>query len=155
MAATVRWEFVGDWAAVLFEGRPADDDFAAWLRVYPDVIGRLRGMLVYARGGGPDAAQRSQLSAITQQREATHATAIVTDSRLMRSAVAAFNWFLPAHAQKGVVFAPDQLDRAFQHLKVPREERSQLETAVAELLGRPLARAQPVARARAMTHLRR
>jgi len=123
---------VGDYAVIVHtEARPTDDAWNGWLDTYRMRMTELRGVLIYSLGGGPDAEQRRRLLDLLERSEQVPPTAIVTPSRLMRVLVTALNWFLSPKAQ-GAIFAPTELERALDHLRVPASGREPLRAALAQ-----------------------
>ena len=90
----------------------------------------IKRILVLSAGGSLNVKQRSEVE--------THLgklrTAVLTDSMVTRGAVTALKWFkVPIAA-----FAPNQIERAMDHIGVPKDERTAvlktLEQAKARLL---------------------
>jgi hypothetical protein len=81
-------------------------------------------ILVYTAGGSPNTAQRARRNALLGDRNIPQA--VVTASALARAAGTAISWFQPTFR----LFAPDQLEKALDHLAVPGGARLRLRRAI-------------------------
>jgi hypothetical protein len=117
---------VGGVAVIVHDAEaPSDAEWASWVSDFRVIAGKLKGILIYSQGGGPNGPQRSQLTALFEELEATPPTAIVTSSVAMRGIVTAIRWFLPA-TNRVRSYAPADMDRALADLGVPREGRAEV-----------------------------
>jgi hypothetical protein len=131
------WVFVEGYAIIVHDDKtPSASDWQRWLEACLETRDQLHGLLVYSQGGGPDAGQRSQLLEIIKDGRVKYPTAILTPSTLMRAMITALNWFLPS-AARAEVFAPTQLERAFDHLRVPEATRAALRSGLGRALAKP------------------
>lgn len=127
---TMLWEFVGPLQlVVLVHGAKAPGDaeweaYAAWLHaVYGS--GKLRRVLVFADGPGPNARQRQRLHYFGEH---TVSTAVVTHTVVARGVVTALSWFYEIRA-----FSPVKLDAALEYLAIPRFDRIGVRKTIAAL----------------------
>ncbi len=112
------------------DASPTDEQWNQALQFYRDVadLGALR-TLVFTEGAAPNAAQRARLKAVT--RGAKMPIAVLTSSAIARGAGVAIGWFNPLFR----VFAPDEIDRALDHLDAVGLDRELLKLTLEELKG--------------------
>ena len=128
-------KLVGDVRLVLqAAGRPTHDEIAQHIDEAMRMAGSVRAVLVIADGpdaAGPDAAQRAKMARAGMLRVPT---AVVTESVLARRIMTAVSWIGGGSIR---AFAPEQLHRAFEFLKISVPVRAripaQLEVLKAEL----------------------
>jgi hypothetical protein len=108
---------------------PTDAEWAEWINEYRIVAGKLKAILVYSLGGGPNGQQRAQLTDLFPQLERVPQTYVVTSSVAMRGIVTAIRWFLPA-SQRVKVYAPQDLEKALVEMGLTNEERAEVTRAV-------------------------
>jgi hypothetical protein len=117
---------------------PGSDEWAAWVKEYRVIAGKLKGLLIYSLGGGPNGQQRHELTSVFGEIESNPPACIVTSSIAMRGIVTAIRWFLPA-SQRVKCFALNDLERAMTELgmgpdvrkDVPKLIENHLKTLVA------------------------
>jgi hypothetical protein len=122
---------------------PNDDEWAAWVREYRVIAGKLRAILVYSLGGGPNGKQRGDLTAIFPELSNIPHTYIVTSSVAMRGIVTAIGWFLPQD-RRVKTYPITELSRALADINVsPRgsAEITRVIQAHLETFGRATRRA--------------
>jgi hypothetical protein len=107
---------------------PDDDEWNRLLDVFrqlPD-LKRIR-VLVFTYGGAPNARQRALLNEVLQN--ARPPVAVITPSAFARAAGTAISWFIPSIR----TFAPEEVDRALDHLDASEADRRRLSEALVEL----------------------
>lgn len=136
------WQYVEHLRLMILvhgDAPPSDPDWEVYAselhRIYPQ--GKLRRVLVFSDGPGPNASQRQRL-----HHNGVHPlqTAVVTHALLARGIVTALSWFYEIRA-----FAPTALDAAFSYLTIPQTEWTTIRKTVATLrmqLSEPAAPAQ-------------
>jgi hypothetical protein len=115
---------------------PADAEWEQLVEYYRQAAASRRvQILVSTEGGSPNAKQRARL------KESVNVVgvrvAIVTSSVLARAAGVAVHWFNPQLR----VFAPNELERAFDYLELRDEYRQEVRAALAALRRELLERA--------------
>jgi hypothetical protein len=121
-------------------GRPTDGEVDLHIDQAMAMASSVRAVLVVTDGpdaGGPDAGQRAKMARVGMLRMPT---AVVTESVLARGVMTAVSWLgAPVRA-----FAPEDLFRAFDFLKISSPVRARiparLEALKAELRGEPRGR---------------
>jgi hypothetical protein len=137
-------KLVGDVRLVLqVAGRPTNDEIAQHIDEALAMAGSVRAVLVIADGpdaAGPDAGQRAKMARAGMLRVPT---AVVTESVLARRIMTAVSWIAGAPIR---AFAPEQLFRAFEFLKISGPVRAripdQIEAMKAQLRRGPIVAAQ-------------
>ena len=117
---------------VVAHGReaPAAAEWDAFIAECRELGDKIKRMLVFTAGGSLDAGQRVQV----EREFGKLQIAVLTDSLVVRGVVTALSWFrVPIAA-----FAPDQLARAMDHIKVPPDERDTLRKGLARAKARVL-----------------
>jgi len=89
------------------------DEYLAALRARDQE--KLRS-LAFTDGGAPNTAQRKALNSILQGKTSTGA--VVSPNAMVRGVVTALSWF----NAKIKVFSPDEVERAFEYLGIPKPE---------------------------------
>ena len=107
---------------------PTDEEWSLVLEFYRGVadLGALR-TLVFTEGAAPNAAQRARLKTATHG--AKIPIAVLTSSTIARGAGIAIGWFNPLFR----VFAPDEIERAMDHLDAANGDRELLKRTLGEL----------------------
>ncbi len=122
MRRTSAWQWVGDYLVEVFAGDHVDN--AAWADLLKDITARrttMKGVLVLPGSAAPSATQRAKLTEVLGG--APIPAAILSSSMLVRTATTALNYFGHGRARG---FAPDELEAAFDHLRIPQEERPRM-----------------------------
>lgn len=127
MAATLRFAKVHD-TAVLAHGdtTPSDSDWTAWVQAYSGYLREgVRELLVVTSGGGPNAAQRKQLThainAFDREVAPKLRTAICSSSSLARGIMTAIVWLTRAPL-RGFDF--NARTEALDYLQTPQPDRA-------------------------------
>jgi hypothetical protein len=90
---------------------------------------RVRRILVFSDGEGPDARQRKRLhNKGLYAHDDPVETAVITHSMVVRGIVTAISWFTDIRA-----FAPQEIDEAFRYLTIPTTEWEATRASVAKL----------------------
>jgi hypothetical protein len=110
------------------EASPTDEEWEQKLELYREVpdLKRMR-ILVFTLGGAPNSKQRARLNHVIADHHIPQA--VLTNSTLARAAGTAISWFQPTFK----MFAPDQLEPALDHLKLPQDERPVVRGALREM----------------------
>ncbi len=111
------------------EESPTDsewDDFLTMMRRDGAELAK-RKVLVITNGGGPDANQRKRLAATIK--DARFPTAVVSDSIKVRFVSSTVALFHRDHRS----FAIDEMQDAYDHLRLTPEERSRADIAIKDL----------------------
>jgi hypothetical protein len=108
------------------ENPPSDAEWNALLDEYLTKPG-VAHVLVYSAGGAPNAKQRVRLTSVLSLRGGS--VAVLTPSKLARAAGMALNLFRPEIR----VFAPSELDLAFDYLGANEVERAMLARVLDEV----------------------
>jgi hypothetical protein len=93
---------------------PVDKEWHAYvddLTVHGD---RLKGILVYTAGGGPNAAQRKYLAELWTRRGSMLPVALMSPSTVVRGMVTAMNWVLPKPIRTFNAEQPEEAARFLQ-----------------------------------------
>jgi hypothetical protein len=127
---TCRWELCGSiFVAVHSHAAPLDAEYDDGLRGYETHLGRFRGILIFTRGGAPNARQRKRTTDFWVGRDLPK-TVIMTSSTVARGVVTALNWFM---AQKLKAIDSDDFAGAFDYLEVAPDERPAVQATVLRL----------------------
>jgi hypothetical protein len=112
------------------EQDPSDEDWEQAMVLYEEICEEeaAPGALIHTAGAAPNAAQRARLKEVTQGRAIR--MAVLTASPITRTVGVAIRWFNPNFR----MFAPNELERALDHLEANEEERTRLRAALGELL---------------------
>jgi len=120
--STIRFGRLGDLLILLHPlANPSTEDWRALIEYQRRELPSLRRTLVYTAGGGPNAGQRSQATAIYRDNPHVTLLAVITPSPVARLIVTAFNLFVE-HPIKP--FAPEDIDEAFKYLQLSRSEQA-------------------------------
>jgi hypothetical protein len=120
----MHWLISDSWGLLMHDkGPPTDQDWQHWLAEYKKLADDLQGLLVYSLGGSPTPVQRGELIQFLASRSTLHRTAMITPSPLVRGALTAVNWFVKPML-RAVIFAPSQLEAAFDHIGLERTMRA-------------------------------
>lgn len=130
---TLRFQYVEALSLMVLvhgEEKPSDEDWDHYVgSLYREYnSGRLRRVLVYCDGPGPTPAQRKKLSHMVSKSDHPIQTAVVTKGVIARTIVTALSWFHEIRA-----FAPNELDKAFEHLTIPGIDRYLVQRVVVAL----------------------
>ena len=131
---TIAFSFVEPRTVVLVHARenPTDEEWRAYvdaLRNWVDRVGERLVSLVVTEGGGPNTVQRTDLNDTLLKAHGSFATAVITDSRVVRGMVTAMSWF-----NSGIrAFAPKQLGDAVGYLELDDREHQAALAAVDHL----------------------
>lgn len=116
-ADTMAWRNEGRLAIVVHGPRsPSNLEWARYLNDFRQTPADVR-VLVYSVGGGPDGAQRAELTEILKHRQMP--AVILTRSTIIRAVGAALSWF----NRSLKIVAYDAHDAAFSHLGLSADER--------------------------------
>ncbi len=128
----ITWRWVGDFLLeVVSDVDVSDSDWSALLETLNRNRSRVKGVLVWTKGGTPSARQRSQLRDILDAGSPVRA-AVLTESKMVRVALTALNLFLENEARPRP-FTLEELDDALAHLQLPRESWPQCHEAIMEM----------------------
>lgn len=100
---------------------PSAEEWAEYVKELKKVSGGVKDYtqlrnIVFTDGGAPNSAQRKAVNDIVSSRSVT--SAIVSSSSLVRSVVTAFSWFNSLIK----VYAPEEVDDAYRHLRLSSYE---------------------------------
>ncbi len=126
---TAAWCWVDSFLVEVFGAEAVVD--TEWGKLVAEIAqrrDRLRGVLVVTAGGTPSVSQRAELTGALQGSSVP--AAILNDSRLVRIALTAINYFVRGQARQ---FSPDQLDAALLYLMVPESLWPQVRSAITRL----------------------
>lgn len=129
MSRTMQWCFV-DFTMVAVHGEhaPSDEEWDAYMAETLDRLeDDLMGVLVVTDGSGPNALQRSKVTA--EKRLAATPVAIVTRSVVARGMATALRWF----GKEIRAFSPSELQDAFSYLSVSPHVRPGLLHIIAKM----------------------
>lgn len=134
LLTTMGWWFGPSYSLVVHsEDPPASEDWDVFITErgeHPTDI--TAPTLIYSAGGGPNSMQRGQLESLMNEKNAKHLrVAVVTPSRLVRGIGTAVSWFQPNLK----VFAPADLEKAYEHLDMAGELRQQCQARLQEMAG--------------------
>jgi hypothetical protein len=114
---TMAWRNEGRLAIVVHGPRsPSNLEWARYLKDFRETPADVR-VLVYSLGGGPDGAQRAELTEILKHRKMP--AVILTRSAIIRAVGAALSWF--NHGLK--ILGYEAHEAAFVHLGLSADER--------------------------------
>jgi len=113
-----------DYAVLVHSPRaPSDAEWDAYLGRADEWLLELHGILVVSDGGGPTSSQRRALKKLLAEKARHNASfALISPSLLARGIVLAINLFDPNIR----AFRPEDVDQAFNFLRVPTAERQEL-----------------------------
>ena len=117
---TFRWGNAGNVRVCVHGSKdPFDDEWHAYVDDFAVSGDRLKGILIYTAGGGPNAAQRKYLTAMWTRRGSMLPIALMSPSTIVRGIVTALNWVLPKPIR---TFPPEQPEEAFRFLQLDAAE---------------------------------
>jgi hypothetical protein len=121
---------VGGIAVIVHDSEtPSDEEWASWVSEYRITAAKLKGVLVYSLGGGPNGKQRSEFTPIFSELDHIPPTCIVTSSVAMRGIVTAIRWFVP-QSRHVKIYPLADLDRALADLGLAQDVRAEVTRSV-------------------------
>jgi hypothetical protein len=110
---------IGVYVVVHGKDSPRAEEWTEYVGAMHKVASRIRGVLVFTLGEGPNAAQRQEVARMWASHGSNPSIAVLTPNAMARTLIMALNWFLsrPIHA-----FAPTELPKALDHLGVDARE---------------------------------
>lgn len=122
-------EVFGDFILVLHTTTlPSDEEWGDYLDSIKKKMSIQVRQLVFTDGGGPNTKQRAALDEVLRGKINTGS--VISSSRIIRHVVAAINWLGPHNVWS---FAPNELDKALQHIGVTEQEAPKLLAKAATL----------------------
>jgi hypothetical protein len=108
---------------------PGDAEWTSWVNAYRTAASKLRAVLVYSLGGGPNGKQRSELTAVFGELAQIPPAYILTSSVAARGIVTALAWFLPPNQQMKA-YPPEDLDKILAQLKLSDATRAEIKRTI-------------------------
>jgi hypothetical protein len=109
---------------------PSNAEWDDYLHDIGEKQHEIQGVVVYSAGGGPNAAQRSRLTAVWGNQK-NKPVALMSSSRIFRGLITALVWVMPKHPMR--VFAVDDMEGACGHVRASPSQRSLVEDTIASL----------------------
>ena len=129
MGRTMAWRVEGRLNVVVHGPKsPTNLEWARYLADLRVLKGTNFRAIVFSHGGGPDGAQRRQLTAAFDN-ELKVPVALLTESILVRGVVGALRWFNPRFRAFGL----NDMTEACSHLELSADERDRVRAIRSEL----------------------
>ena len=114
---TMAFRRLGDLFVVVHTATPPhDDEWGAYFEALTPLDPLKTRNLVFTRGGGPNAEQRTRMKVLLNGR--TTLCSVVTESLWIRTLVKVHQWDNPQMR----VFSPDEMNEAYRHIRLTPAE---------------------------------